>query len=192
MLARSGDLPFGEGWRFEPKLDGFRCLVCTHGRFRARSRRGWDMTTLLPKLIGAIPDNVQLDGEIVAWDDEGHPDFHRLSARMLHGETGIWVSYMVFDLLASEGAPTTRLPYNRRREFLEQLDLSTTSAVQLVPTFTEGEALFKVMCQRGLEGVVAKREVDRYRPGDRGWVKIKNRATRRFAEELAGARRKPR
>jgi ATP-dependent DNA ligase len=51
MLARPGPLPIVNGWRFEPKLDGFRCLACTHGgRLRVRSRRGWDMTNLLPEL----------------------------------------------------------------------------------------------------------------------------------------------
>jgi ATP-dependent DNA ligase len=47
-LARSAPLPAAPGWRFEPKLDGFRCLTCTHGgRLRVRSRRGWDITNLL-------------------------------------------------------------------------------------------------------------------------------------------------
>lgn len=55
MLARSGPLPTGRGWLYEPKLDGFRCLVCTHGRFRTRSRRGWDMTNLLPELGQTLP-----------------------------------------------------------------------------------------------------------------------------------------
>jgi ATP-dependent DNA ligase len=68
MLARSGALPTGAGWRFEPKLDGFRCLVCTHGgRFRARSRRGWDMTANLPELALSLRPDVQLDGELIAW-----------------------------------------------------------------------------------------------------------------------------
>jgi len=59
MLARSGAIPSGRGWMFEPKLDGFRCLVCTHaGTFRARSRRGWDMTPLLPELAMALPADV--------------------------------------------------------------------------------------------------------------------------------------
>jgi len=52
-LERSGPLPTGAGWRFEPKLDGFRCLACTHGgRFRAKSRRGV-MTAKLPEFVGA-------------------------------------------------------------------------------------------------------------------------------------------
>jgi ATP-dependent DNA ligase len=55
MLARAGRIPTGRGSRFEPKLDGFRCMFCTHAGFRARSRRGWDMTPLLPELADALP-----------------------------------------------------------------------------------------------------------------------------------------
>jgi ATP-dependent DNA ligase len=54
--------------------------------------------------------------------------------------------------------------------------------VRLVATFEDGEALFAAVCERGLEGVVAKRERDRYPPRERVWVKTKNRATARFAE----------
>ena len=66
MLARSDAIPRGRGWIFEPKLDGFRCLVCTHGGFRARSRRGWNMAPLLPELAGALPTDVQFDGEALS------------------------------------------------------------------------------------------------------------------------------
>src|SRR4051795_12298075 len=98
MLARSAALPAGMGWRFEPKLDGFRCLACTHGRrVRLRRRRGWDMTRQLPELAEALPREVQLDGELVSWSDDSTPDFHRLSARMLHGDTSIPATYMAFD-----------------------------------------------------------------------------------------------
>ena len=71
---------------------------------------------------------------------------------------------------------------------LEQLDLET-ERVRLVATFEDGEALFAAVCERGLEGVVAKRERDPYRPGERVWVKTKIRATARFAEERNGRRR---
>src|SRR5690348_7291990 len=98
-LARPGPIPVAAGWVFEPKLDGFRCLTCTHGRFRARSRRGWDMTALLPEIAASLPANLQLDGELVAWDGNGHPDFHRLSSRVLHGRSEIALTYMVFDVI---------------------------------------------------------------------------------------------
>ena len=55
--------------------------------------------------------------------------------------------------------------------------------------FEDAEGLFAAVCERGLEGVVAKRERDPYRPGERGWVKTKNRATARFAEEREGVGR---
>jgi bifunctional non-homologous end joining protein LigD len=161
MLARRGEIPKSSGWVFEPKLDGFRRLICTHaGGFRARSRRGWDMTGLLPGLGSSLPPDVQLDGELVAWDDQGRPDFHRLSRRMLHGDMSIPVSYLVFDLLACEGLATTSLPYSKRREVLEELRLDRRPSVQLVAAFDDGEALFRVVCEQGLEGVVAKRERD--------------------------------
>ena len=64
-LARAGAIRRGRGWRFEPKLDGFRCLTCTHARFRARSRRGWNMTSLQPELEQTLPPDAQLDGELV-------------------------------------------------------------------------------------------------------------------------------
>jgi bifunctional non-homologous end joining protein LigD len=189
MLARSGPIPLGRGWTFEPKLDGFRCLVCTHAGFRARSRRGWDMAHLLPEFRRSLPENIQLDGELVALDETGRPDFHRLSARMLHGRAGIAVTLFVFDVPAVEGLATTMQPYSERRELLEALELESRQ-VRLVATFEDGEALFAAVCERGLEGVVAKRLCDPYRPGDRHWVKTKNRATTRFAEERHRATRR--
>jgi bifunctional non-homologous end joining protein LigD len=189
MLARAGPIPRGRSWTFEPKLDGFRCLVCTHAGFRAWSRRGWNMTPLLPELEAALPADVQLDGELVALDTEGRPDFHRLAARMRHGRPGIAVTLFVFDVLAVEGLPVTASPYAERRALLEALDLEGPR-VRLVATFEDGAALFAAVCERGLEGVVAKRERDPYRPGERQWVKTKNRATVRFAEERDGVGRR--
>ena len=62
--------------------------------------------------------------------------------------------------------------------------------MRLVATFEDGEALHRVVCDSGLKGIVAKRERDPYRPGERGWVKTKNRATARFAEERDGLGRR--
>ena len=67
---------------------------------------------------------------------------------------------------------------SERRELLEQLELES-QRVRLVATLKDGEALFAAVCERGLEGVVAKRTRDPYRPGERQWVKTKNRATAR-------------
>jgi len=140
------------------------------------------MTPLLGELADALPPDVQLHGEVVALDQSGRPDFHRLSSRMLHKCGGIDVTLFVFDVLAVAGLPTTMLPYADRRVLLEEI-LVESQRVRLVATFEDGEALLAAVCARGLEGVVAKRVRDPYRPGDRGWIKTKNRTTARFAEE---------
>ena len=74
-------------------------------------------------------------------------------------------------------------PYGERRGLLDELDLGR--GPWYVPdTFKDGEALLTAVCAHGLEGVVAKRWRQGYRPGQRGWVKIKNRDYRRYPEEL--------
>ena len=82
-------------------------------------------------------------------------------------------------------------PYSERRALLDQLELET-ERVRLVATFEDGEALFSAVCKRGLEGVVAKRDRAPYRPGERVWVKTKNRGTARFAAERDGVGRRAR
>ena len=191
MLARAGEIPRGRGWTFEPKLDGFRCLVCTHASFLARSRRGWDMTHLLPE-FRPLPclSAFSLTASSSRSTRAGRPDFHRLSSRLLHGRSGITVTLFVFDVLAVEGLPTTMLPYSAHRTLLEELDLESTGCGWSRRSRTERRCSAAV-CARGLEGVVAKRQRDPYRPGDRAWVKTKNRATARFAEEREGIGRRP-
>jgi bifunctional non-homologous end joining protein LigD len=140
------------------------------------------MTAHLPQLATWLARDVQLDGELVAYGHDGRPDFHRLSARMLHGDASIPVTYWVFDLLAVDGLDMTSQPYSRRRSVLEALEIEAPG-VRVVETFDDGCALFDAVCAQGMEGVVAKRERDEYRPGERVWVKTKNRGTARFAEE---------
>ena len=106
-------------------------------------------------------------------------------------DPAIVVTLFVFDVLAVEGLPTTMQPYSARRALLEQLELET-ERLRLVATFEDGEALFAAVCERDLEGVVAKRDRNPYRPGHRVWVKTKNSMTARFAEEREGARRRAR
>ena len=98
------------------------------------------MTTLVPELEQALPPNVQLDGELVAVDDAGHPDFHLLCQRMLYRRDGIAVTYMVFDVLAFDGEPTTKEPYRERRRLLEALKIEKPHA-GVVPTFPDASAL---------------------------------------------------
>jgi len=183
MLARSGSLPVRGPWAYEVKWDGFRAIVRTGDDYRVRSRRGWDMTDLVPELE-TLPEAVY-DGELVAFDGR-IPYFPDVCSRLLNGDRTIQLIYMVFDVLAVDGRRTMALPYLERRRLLEQVDLPSDLAV-VSDWFDDGAALWEVVCERGLEGVVAKRLDGRYVPGERGWVKTKNRET--VVAARAGARR---
>ena len=180
MLARSGRLPTTRGYAFEAKWDGFRALVSQNGRRRVVSRRGWDMTPLLPEL--QVPEGVVLDGELVAFGEDGLPSFPRLCDRLLHHKRGIDVLFVAFDLLHHQGAPTLRLPYRARRERLEAL--GGGMGWRIAEAYEDGEALWRRVCERGLEGVVAKRLSGSYQPGRRGWVKVKNTEYWRYPLEV--------
>ena len=120
MRSRPGALPVGVGWSFEP-YDGFRAVISTEKVIRVRSRRGWEMGSLVPELEG-LPAGLVLDGELVAWrGSELH--FPSLCRRILNGDTSVRVSYIVFDLLGLDGTDVTQRPYQERRSLLEQLEL---------------------------------------------------------------------
>ena len=72
MLLRPGAIPQGDGWSYELKWDGFRAIVSTEDGLRVRSRRGWNMTTHVPELE-TLPRGLVLDGELVAFNNEGAP-----------------------------------------------------------------------------------------------------------------------
>src|SRR3954453_8821772 len=108
---------------------------------------------------------------------------------MLHKARGITVRYYAFDVLACEGGSVTHLPYSDRRDqrdLLEALEVEGPH-VRVVERFDDGQALFDATVRLGLEGVVAKRDRDPYRAGERLWIKTKNRGTLRFAEERSRA-----
>jgi bifunctional non-homologous end joining protein LigD len=189
MLLRSARLPTSGDYSYEPKWDGFRALVSRNGRTRVRSRRGWDMTSLVPELA-ELPDGIAVDGELVAFADDGLPSFPRLCERMLHGKHRIEIMLVIFDVLAIDGRPIHRRPYWERRQLLEQLDLHG-DAWSTTPSHTDGEALWEKVCDLGLEGVVAKKRSGHYLPGRRGWIKTKNRAYWRYPLEIDAAIRQP-
>jgi ATP-dependent DNA ligase len=185
MLARSGAIPSGD-YSFEVKWDGFRALVSRNGDFQVRSRRGWNMTPLLPEL-GDLPAEAVFDGEIVAFSD-GRPHFPLVCDRILHRDSSIPLTYVIFDLLAFDGEATTHLPYRERRQLLENVKLGS-GLWFVAETFDDGRALFAAVCEQAMEGVVAKRRSQRYRPGERAWIKTKNKSYWRYPEELESLRR---
>ena len=87
---------------FELKWDGIRAIVGLNGELQVRSRRGWNMTTLVPELAGMPAEGI-FDGELVAFNDEGLPDFPTVCRRILQGDRTIRLTYVVFDVLESDG-----------------------------------------------------------------------------------------
>ena len=193
MLARSGPLPRDEQrYGFEVKWDGIRTLLfCDHGHLSLQGRKFSDFTPRYPEVrelgraLGAR--RVVLDGEVVAFDDEGRPSFERLQSRMhLASDSAVKrrmrdtpVTYVIFDLLYLDGHHTLPLSYEDRRSLLEELRLE--GPAWRTPAYHRGEggALLQATERLGIEGVVAKRLDSAYEPGRRssGWIKVKNVAT---------------
>jgi len=190
MLARSDTLPTRGDWSYEVKWDGFRAIVSTESGLRIRSRRGWDMTELLPELA-SFPAFGTFDGELVALDAKGVPDFPLVCERMLMRRRDVAIVYVIFDVLSLDGESLMRSPYSERRARLEALDLNDVYW-RTPNAFDDGAALFEAICARELEGIVAKRVDGRYRPGERGWTKIKNRNYWRYELERESAINRPR
>jgi bifunctional non-homologous end joining protein LigD len=179
MLATRWPTAFDDpGWWFEVKWDGYRSIVSAEGgRVRARSRRGLDLIGPFPELAGLpIPDGVAVDGEVVAFDEEGRPSFSNLQQRTGFGGKGtrseVGVNLVVFDVLFI-GETLTSIPYEDRRARLEALGLPTPIVVP-EPVLEQGVSLFAAAQAQGLEGIVAKRAGSIYLPGKRSpdWRKV--------------------
>jgi len=179
MLAVRWPAPFDDdGWWFEVKWDGYRVVVCAvDGRVRARSRRGLDLLEPFPELAGLeIPSGVVLDGEVVAFDQQGRPSFSLLQRRTGFGGKGtgvsVGVNLVVFDLLF-RGEPLITEPYERRRSLLAGLELPSPILVP-EPTPGAGTSLYEAVKSQGLEGIVGKRLGSPYHPGRRSseWRKV--------------------
>src|SRR2546427_8238275 len=137
MLARLAKLPRNDQDNaFEIKWDGVRTILyCEGGRVRLESRNLRDVTRQYPELRALGRElgsrRVVLDGEIVALDEQGRPDFQRLQPRMhLESESAVRrriadtpVVYMIFDLPYLDGHSTMALAYTERRALLEKLGL---------------------------------------------------------------------
>jgi bifunctional non-homologous end joining protein LigD len=190
MLVSPGPLrPDSDRYAFEVKWDGYRALVkaSPHG-VTITSRNGYDMTDQYPELQGlrdAVSTPVLLDGEIVALDANGMPDFAALWFRNRGSASDTArVCFMAFDVLQLRGEDTLiDRPYRARHEVLEDLSLNGPNWCTPEIHIGEGEALFAATKRMGLEGVVAKRLDSRYQPGVRSkaWTKTKHFQRRTFA-----------
>ena len=193
MEAKSVDeIPTGEEWQYEPKWDGFRCLLFRDGdKVDLQSKSGQPLTRYFPDLVEAAralkAKRVVLDGEIVvprggvfSFDDllqRIHPAASRVAK--LSKETPALL--IVFDLLVdADGDLLTNLPLKDRRKRLEAFAkkyLKGQNRIRLSPATTRLADAKKWLKSVGatLDGIIAKRRDLEYRSGDRsGMQKIKN------------------
>jgi ATP-dependent DNA ligase len=186
------DLPDGEGWRYEPKWDGFRCLVFRDGgEVELRSKSGKPLGRYFPEIVGIVAamkaDRFVLDGELII-PVGGKLSFDALQLRLHPAESRIRrlaaetpAQLMLFDCLETEreGSLIER-PLAERRDALEALHRRETATALKLSAYTEERDVALAWLETAggaLDGVVAKRSDGRYQPGERAMLKIKRMRT---------------
>lgn len=202
QLASTGKLTDldNSNLRFEPKLDGIRCLAYITNEVRLYSRVGKEVTASFPDVVEQLSELTQdcnaiyrlvLDGEIVAGveirDDVLavamiKANFQDLQTRLqrkvnvTEAAALIPAKFYAFDVLEMAGLPILDCSYAMRRNFLYRLKMDTND-LEIVPSFTAPHArrTFNWAIEQGCEGFVAKHTASTYEPGSRSkdWLKIK-------------------
>ena len=194
MLAKlARTIPDGDGWLFEPKWDGFRCVVFRDGDdIELASRNERPFTRYFPELLeplrAALPDRCVVDGEIVVADGDGNGlDFDALLQRIHPAESRVRrlaaetpASFVAFDLLALDDESllddaARRAPRAAARRRCTRRRPCTSR--RRAPTAPTAEEWFGRFEGAGLDGVVAKRLDDPYQPDKRALVKVKHERT---------------
>jgi ATP-dependent DNA ligase len=192
MLCKAADaVPGDEGWLFEPKWDGFRCLVFRDGdKLLLQSRDLKPLDRYFPELsaplLAQLPERCVVDGEIVIAGDKGL-EFEALLQRIHPAASRVKLlaeqmpaSFVVWDLLAEGDDDLRAVPLEQRRARLEAAVKGATPPLHLTPATRDratAEDWFARFEGAGLDGVIAKRLEDGYQPGKRAMLKIKHQRT---------------
>jgi bifunctional non-homologous end joining protein LigD len=180
------------GWAFEMKWDGIRAIATVRNSVPSFvTRNGIDVSVSYPELAelreGTGGRDVVVDGEIVALNKQGRPDFGRLQRRMkltrkpdvVAAARDVPVQYLIFDILEVDGKPLAGDSYDERRALLGKT-VHPKGHIQVPPAFQGNfAAAFASSRELGLEGVMAKRRDSSYSAGtrSRAWIKIKHHKT---------------
>jgi bifunctional non-homologous end joining protein LigD len=182
MLATLASKAFSDpDWLYEIKWDGFRVQAAIDDRkVRTWTRNLKDAATYFPRLLTPptwIEANQAIvDGEVVALDETGRPDFNLLQERLgdaaAHG-----LVYQAFDLLYLDGRSLLNVALEDRKRLLQSILRPHPRVRFAAHVVGEGEAFYEAAGQNGLEGVIAKLRRSRYEPGRRtsAWLKLKIR-----------------
>jgi bifunctional non-homologous end joining protein LigD len=176
--------PNSDGWCHEIKLDGYRVqLRVEGGEAVLKTRKGLDWTDkfeAIAREAGGLPDML-VDGEIVALDHKGAPNFSSLQAALSDGKTEHLI-FFAFDLLFADGMDIRSLPLAERKARLKQLlegrPQNKARLIRYVEHFeTDGDTVLQSVRELSLEGVVSKKLSSLYRSGrSESWTKVKCRA----------------
>jgi bifunctional non-homologous end joining protein LigD len=175
--------PTGEGWGHEIKFDGYRVQIRVEdGEAILKTRKGLDWTgkfAAIAKEAGKLPDAI-VDGEIVALDAEGNPNFSALQAAISEGKTDELI-FFAFDLMFADGLDLRPLPLRDRKQRLEKLLKASIKIknphIRYVEHFeSDGETVLESARKLKLEGIVSKKLDAAYHSGrSESWTKAKTR-----------------
>lgn len=167
-------MPDGDEWAHEIKWDGWRLQAHKSAEGIALfSRHGNDISNRFPAVVEAVAAlprrSLVLDGELVAFRDDGSPDFH-----LLRSKRAAVVAFL-FDILESDGADLRSKSWKDRRIFLERVMARNRSErLRLSDVYDDGAALLLAAGEYGLEGIVSKHRNAAYRSGPSdAWIKVK-------------------
>lgn len=193
MLAKlSRDMPVADDLWYEPKWDGFRCIVFRDGdEVELGSRNERPLTRYFPEvvaaLLGNVPDRCVLDGELVIASPSGRLDFDALQQRIHPADSRVRMlaettpaSFVAFDLLAIDDSDLRPSPYFERRALLEQRLSGAHPPIHVTPSTRETDTArdwFSRFEGAGLDGVIAKPAGLPYREGERLNIKVKHDRT---------------
>lgn len=170
-------LPAGREWLYEIKFDGYRAIAVKSGgslNLFSRQRNSFNSQySLVFDALADLPDNTVIDGEVVALNESGRPDFNLLQHYRAEASR---IHYFVFDLLVYNNRDLTQLPLIERRQIMKSVLKLESSRIRITDYFeaSAGDMLSAARGQ-GLEGVVAKRRDSRYEAGKRSgsWAKYR-------------------
>ncbi len=177
-------IPKGKNWLFEIKYDGYRMLAfCENGKVVLQTRNHVDYTEKFPQIVKNLKKLSEkfafvLDGEVVAFDENGRSDFSLLRDEIGVNDSKIF--YVVFDILAFQGEDIREKNLLERKKILEQLSLKG-NLINSSYVLGKGEESFALAKKMNLEGIVAKKVDSTYNgQRDETWLKIKCRHRQEF------------
>jgi bifunctional non-homologous end joining protein LigD len=179
LLLRTDRLPQGDEWQYELKYDGYRAIAFkSAGVVYLRSRNDNDFNSSYPSLVRALaglPNETVIDGEVVAFDEDGRPSFNVLQNLGTRTETPL--AFFVFDVMIWRGRDVISEPLSVRREIVqtELMPLLSAPVLYMPPLEESLPVLIQSVKAQGLEGLTAKRIDSSYEPGARSgaWQKMR-------------------